>query len=59
MDLPVVCAMIGAAWMAVAVVVAALCRAAARADSDVEDPATDVLGPQDRRRGDKWRTAVL
>jgi len=61
MDLLVICAMVGVAWMAVAVVVAAaLCRMAARVDSAADNPATDVLRPHDRRRrGDKWRTAVL
>jgi hypothetical protein len=60
MDLLVVCAVVGVAWMAVALVVAALCRAAARVDADVDNPATDVLLAHDRRRrGDNWRAAVL
>ena len=55
MDLLVICTIVCLGWMAVALVVAALCRAAARVDSHFERPASDVLRAHDIRASDSWR----
>ena len=57
MDLLVIALIICVAWMAVAVVVAALCRVAARVDADIDRLGAEVM--RARERGDRWRAAVL
>ena len=57
MDLLVIVLIICVAWTALAVVVAALCRAAARIDADIDRLGADVM--RARERGDRWRAAVL
>jgi hypothetical protein len=57
MDLLVIGLIICVAWTALALVVAALCRAAARIAADIDRLGADVQ--RARERGDRWRAAVL
>jgi hypothetical protein len=57
MDPLVIVAIVCAAWMAIALIVAALCRAASRVDAELPLGA-DVLRARERGQ-DRWRPAAL
>jgi hypothetical protein len=58
MDLLVIVAIVCAAWMALALTVAALCRAASRVDAELDRLGADVLRARERGQ-DRWRPAAL
>jgi hypothetical protein len=58
MDLLVIVAVVCAAWMALAFVVAALCRTAARVDAEIDRLSAEVLRARERGH-DRWRPAAL
>jgi hypothetical protein len=60
MDVLVIGLIVCVAWMALAVIVATLCRAAARIDAEADRLGEDLLRSHDRRRNrDPWRPAAL
>jgi hypothetical protein len=57
MDLLVIVAVVCAAWMALALIVAALCRAASRVDAELDRLGAGVL--RGELGQDRWRPAAL
>jgi hypothetical protein len=58
MDLLVILAIVCAAWMVLALIVAALCRIASRVDADLDRLGAEVLRARERGH-DRWRPAAL
>jgi hypothetical protein len=57
MDLLVIVAAVCAAWMTLALIVAALCRAASRVDAELDRLGAEV--PRGELGQDRWRPAAL
>jgi hypothetical protein len=57
MDLLVIVAVVCAAWMTLALIVAALCRAASRVDAELDRLGAGVL--RGELGQDRWRPAAL
>ena len=60
MDVLVIGLIVCVAWMALALVVATLCRAAARIDAEADRVGEDFLRSRDRLRSlERWHPAAL